>query len=159
MRQNEGPPEPWRSFFNELDQLLETPLELHCFGGFTLIHAYGIARTTNDIDFISLVPHSALTRLCELAGPGSELHRKHRLYLDPVALATPPEDYLTRLIPLFPLAWQRILSFHSKRTTSPSQSSSAIMSAIARMYTSLRWQAIWIERCLPRDTGKNYDPT
>src|SRR6516225_1158203 len=108
MPKNEGPPEPWHSFFDELDQLLETPIELHCFGGFVVIHAYGVARTTNDIDFISLVPHPMFARLCNLAGQGSELHRKHRLYLHPVALATPPEDYLARLVPLFPGVWRKL---------------------------------------------------
>ena len=51
MWEHEGPPEPWRSFFNELDAMLGEPIHVHCFGGFVLIHAYGVARTTNDVDF------------------------------------------------------------------------------------------------------------
>jgi len=68
MPEPEGPPEPWRSFFDELDQLLPEPVALHCLGGFVLIHVYGVARTTNDIDFISLVPSPLRQTLSELAG-------------------------------------------------------------------------------------------
>jgi hypothetical protein len=111
MPELEGPPEPWRSFFDELDRSLVEPVELHCLGGFAVIHAYGIGRTTNDIDVISLVPLPMLARVCEAGGQGSELHKKHRLYLEFVALATPPEDYLSRLIPLFPGIWQNVRLF------------------------------------------------
>jgi hypothetical protein len=38
MRKVDGPPEPWRSFFDELDRLLPEPVELRCFGGFALIY-------------------------------------------------------------------------------------------------------------------------
>jgi hypothetical protein len=89
MLQNEGPPEPWRSFFDELDQLLDEPVELHCCGGFTLIHSYGVARTTNDIDFIGMVPHPMLRKLSELGGKDSGLHEQHKVYSDPVTVATP----------------------------------------------------------------------
>jgi hypothetical protein len=82
MPQNEGPPEPWRSFLDELDQLLDEPVELHCIGGFALIHAYAVTRTTNDIDFISMVPHPMLNKICELGGQGSGLHKTHRIYLE-----------------------------------------------------------------------------
>jgi len=86
MPEPEGPPEPWRSFFDDLDQLIPEPVALHCFGGFVLIHAYGVARTTNDIDFISLVPNRLRQTLSELAGEGSPfasatqrlLGRRHR---------------------------------------------------------------------------------
>ena len=88
MPQSEGPPEPWRSFCNELDQLLDESVELHCIGGFAAIQAYGVARTTNDTDFISLVPHPMFSKLCELGGQGSGLHKKHKLYLEHVAIAT-----------------------------------------------------------------------
>ena len=70
MPENEGPPEPWRSFFNDLDRMLAEPVEVHCLGGFVLIHAYGVARTTNDVDFISLVPNPLGRTLCELGGIG-----------------------------------------------------------------------------------------
>lgn len=81
MPEHEGPPEPWRSFFDDLDQLLPEPIALHCFGGFALIHAYDVARTTNDVDFISVVPSPLRQPLSELGGQGSPLHRQHKVYL------------------------------------------------------------------------------
>ena len=108
MPEPEGPPEPWRSFFDELDQLLPEPVALHCLGGFVLIHVYGVARTTNDIDFISLVPSPLRQTLSELAGAGSSLHRRHNVYLDAVTVATPPDEYESRLRPLFPGVWKNV---------------------------------------------------
>jgi len=106
MPENEGPPEPWRSFFNDLDRMVAEPVEVHCLGGFVLIHAYGVARTTNDVDFISLVPNPLGRTLCELGGIGSALHRKHKVYLDSVTVATPPDGYMSRLRPIFPGVWR-----------------------------------------------------
>lgn len=108
MPENEGPPEPWRSFFNDLDQMLSEPVELHCVGGFVLIYSYGVARTTNDIDFISLVPNPLWQTLSELAGPDSALHKKHKVYLDGVTVVTPPCEYEGRLRPLFPGVWRLV---------------------------------------------------
>ena len=44
----------------------------------------------------------------EIAGKGSSLHRKHKIFLDPVTVATPPENYQDRLVPMFPSAWSRL---------------------------------------------------
>jgi len=106
MLESEGPPEPWRSFFDDLDQMLREPVAVHCFAGFVLIHAYGAARTTNDVDFISVAPNPLRQTLCELGGIGSALHKKHKVYLDPVTVATPPDGYESRLRPLFPGVWR-----------------------------------------------------
>jgi hypothetical protein len=111
MPQNEGPPEPWRSFFDDLDAMLREPVELHCFGGFSVIHAYGVARTTNDVDFISLVPNQLEGTLRELGGKGSALFEKYKVYLDPVTVATPPDEYESRLQPLFPGSWRFLKLF------------------------------------------------
>ena len=73
-----------------------------------LIYAYGVARTTNDVDFISLTPSPLRKKLVELAGEGSKLHKKHKVYLDPVAVATAPDGYQNRLHPLFPGIWKNI---------------------------------------------------
>ena len=108
MPEPKGPPEPWRSFFDELDQLLSERVALHCFGGFVLIHAYGVARTTNDIDFIGVVPRPMRQSLGELGGRGSGLHKKHKVYLDPVTVATAPDGYEGRLSPLFAAQWQHL---------------------------------------------------
>lgn len=108
MPQNEKPPEPWLSFFRDLNCVIGEPVELHCLGGFVLIHAYGVARTTNDCDFISMVPHPLRPRISELAGRGSAVHKRHQVYLDPVTVATAPEGYEGRLLPLFPGLWAQL---------------------------------------------------
>lgn len=40
MPSEEGLAQPWRSFFDDLDELIREPVHLHCFGGFALIHAF-----------------------------------------------------------------------------------------------------------------------
>jgi hypothetical protein len=102
----EGPPEP--SFFRDIDEFVTEPVSLHCFGGFAAIHAYGVGRTTSDCDIIHLIPYPLLREIVEFAGKGSELHRRHRVYLDPVSIATAPESYEERLGPLFPGFWKRV---------------------------------------------------
>jgi hypothetical protein len=107
MSRNEAPPEPWRSFFTEVDGLLDLDVQLHCCGGFVATQLYGVARTTSDVDFIGIVPNVPAI-LIEIAGKGSALHRKHRLYLDSVTVADAPEDYDQRLTPLYPGAWRHL---------------------------------------------------
>jgi hypothetical protein len=107
MRPVDEPPEPWRSFFADIDGRLREDVTLHCCGGFVLSQLYGTARTTSDIDFLCVVPN-VHGYLMEIAGKGSPLHRKHRVYLDAVTVATPPEDYAERLVPLFPNVWAHL---------------------------------------------------
>jgi hypothetical protein len=49
--------------------------------------------------------------LIEIGGKGSALHKKHKVYLDAVTVATPPENYEERLVPMFPGAWDRLRLF------------------------------------------------
>ena len=107
MSLTEGPPEPWGSFFADLDALLSEEINLHCCGGFALTQHYGVARTTSDVDFIGVVP-GVWKQLVEIAGKGSSLHRRRHLYLDPITVATPPENYGERLIPMFPGSWTHL---------------------------------------------------
>ena len=88
---------------------MEEEVQLHCCGGFVVTQLYGVARTTGDVDFLGIVP-SMSKDLVEIGGKGSALHRKQKLYLDSVTVATPPEGYQDRLIPMFPGAWPRRLS-------------------------------------------------
>jgi hypothetical protein len=103
----EQPPEPWRSFLADVDASLSEEVHLHCCGGFVVTQVYGVARTTSDVDFLGVVPNvrESLTRI---AGKGSALHRKHKVYLDAVTVATPPENYQERLLPIFPGAWTHL---------------------------------------------------
>ena len=107
MQQTEQPPEPWKSFFRDVDALLPEEVHLHCCGGFVVTQLYGVARTTSDIDFLGVVPN-VRSQLVQIAGKGTALHRKHKLYLDAVTVATPPEDYEQRLIPMFSGTWTHL---------------------------------------------------
>src|ERR1700733_3026866 len=104
------PPEPWRSFLAEVDSLLIENTQLHCCGGFVVSQLYGVARTTSDVDFLCVVPNVG-GRLIEIGGKGSALHKKHRVHLDAVTVATPPENYEERLIALFPSTWHHLRLF------------------------------------------------
>lgn len=107
MTKEPRPAEPWRSFFAEVDSRLSAEVHLHCCGGFVATQCYGLARTTNDVDFLGVVPYPS-GALTELAGKGSAMHRKHRIYLEFVPVATPLENYAQRLIPMFAGAWTHL---------------------------------------------------
>lgn len=112
MRAEAEPVEPWRSFLADLDGLLTGPVELRCLGGFVVTQQYGIGRETSDIDFLSVFAQSPEDDIESLAGLGSKLHRKYRLYMQYVGIATPPADYATRLIRMFPAApWKQLRLF------------------------------------------------
>lgn len=92
-------PPPWDAFLNELDRSLEEPVELHCLGGFVLTMLYGLRRPTADVDVLVVRPP---INLDPLAGRGSPLHKKHRVYLQLVTvLEAYPEDYEERLTEMF----------------------------------------------------------
>jgi hypothetical protein len=106
------PPEPWQSFLRELDERLTEAVELHCIGGFVVSLHYGVGRQTSDIDFLNVVPRVPADDLEAIAGLQSELHRKYRLYIQRVTIATAPADYVSRLEPMFASAgWQRLSLF------------------------------------------------
>jgi len=96
MPRTKEPPEPWRSFFADVDSLLSEDVQLHCCGGFVATQLYGIARTTSDIDFLDVVPN-VRNGLIEIGGKGSALHQRHKVYLDAVTVATPPENFAGHL--------------------------------------------------------------
>ena len=85
-------PAPWEGFLAELDEKLEFPVELHCLGGFVLLVLYERPIQTADLDTLAVIPNSASSLLEELAGRGSPLHEKHRVYLQIVTVAEVPEN-------------------------------------------------------------------
>lgn len=97
----EIPPQPWRSFLDELDRLLGDEAYLHCFGGFVVTLLYGMRRQTADLDVLSVLPIGRTEMIVTTAGRGSELHRKHGIYVDYVTVVTPPDDYEKRLKQVF----------------------------------------------------------
>jgi hypothetical protein len=80
--------------------MLTEPLALHCIGGFVLCFFYNLARSTADIDYYTAVP--ANLNLDEVAGEGSALAKKHKVWLHRVAVTNLPEDYDTRLTEMVP---------------------------------------------------------
>ncbi|MGH6890937.1 MAG: DUF6036 family nucleotidyltransferase [Dongiaceae bacterium] len=86
----------------ELDERLTKAIELHCVGGFVVAQHYGVGRETSDIDFLSAVPRNGNDEIEAIAGLQSELHRKYRLYVQHVTIATAPSDYPARLERMFP---------------------------------------------------------
>jgi hypothetical protein len=86
------PPEPWRSFLRDFDTRLKGAVALRCLGGFVVTQQYGIGRGTSDIDFLSVTAMSAEDNVEVLGGLGSDLHKRYRVYLQYVGIATPPCD-------------------------------------------------------------------
>lgn len=95
-------PEPWKSFLVEIDDNLKERTDFHCIGGFVIAMLYNLKRETSDLDFISCVPRDDDGKLYELAGKGSPLNKKYKVYLDPVKIVTAPDNYEDRLVEMFP---------------------------------------------------------
>ncbi len=100
-------PEPWRSFLADIDAAVSDGLELHCIGGFAVSLYYGLSRPTGDLDVVGVAPHTA-SWLEKTAGRNSALHRKHKLHLQIVTVATLPDSYAERLTEMFPGAFSRL---------------------------------------------------
>lgn len=80
-----------------LDQALTHDTELHCTGGFVLAEYYGLVRATGDIDVLESAGTDKAT-IVRLAGRGSPLHQRYRVYVDIVTVAEVPDEYDTRLV-------------------------------------------------------------
>jgi hypothetical protein len=105
------PPTPWRAFLRDVDRRLSCSIEIHCLGGFVAAFYYDLPRPTNDLDYFEVVPHEATTMLQEIAGIGSPLAKKHRLYFQHVGVVSLPESYAERLAELFRKTFQRLRLF------------------------------------------------
>lgn len=92
----------------ELDALLDEPVELHCIGGFATVAAYGLKRSTNDLDYFTLVPFNRLLDLEKLAGEGSRLAAKYKVHVHHAGVAALPESYNKRMKELFPRSFKNI---------------------------------------------------
>jgi hypothetical protein len=79
---NKTIPEPWLSFLREIDSSLESKVSFHCLGAFAITLLYGLPRETSDVDVISAVVGDHYGELMTLAGKNSELHKRHKVYLD-----------------------------------------------------------------------------
>ncbi len=77
-------------------------------GGFVVTLLYGLPRATSDLDVLLIAPREQRAPLLELGIRGGALHRKHKIYLDYVAVAKVPEDYEDRLTEMFPGVYQHL---------------------------------------------------
>lgn len=98
---------PWREFLEDLDNLLFAHIDLHCIGGFAAAAMYGLPRSTNDLDYIYFESNSA-PDLESIAGEGSPLAKKHKVFVHHVTIAACPEDYDRRLKELLPNKFKNI---------------------------------------------------
>ena len=101
----------WTAFLEELDSLLDEPVQFHCIGGFAVVAKYGLPRGTNDLDYFSLVPANRMRDLQEMAGEGSPLARKHKVHVHHAGVATLPENYEERMKELLPGQFKNIRLF------------------------------------------------
>src|ERR1017187_4222785 len=79
---NERPAATWFSFLSDLDAQLREDVDLHCMGGSVVSQYYDCARETADLDVLGVVPVQATNQIEALAGKGSPLYRKYRVYLE-----------------------------------------------------------------------------
>ena len=106
---HDQPPEPWHSFFLDIERTFDRPVALHCIGGFAMATLHGLPRPTVDVDCLTVIPVEETAPLQSLAGEGSALHKKYGVYLQHVGIVTVPEDYADRLTSMFPSAYRRLL--------------------------------------------------
>lgn len=104
-------PSPWAEFLRDVDRSLSAAVDVHCLGGFVASVCYGLKRPTADVDILSVAPGGRLRELLALAGRGTDLARKHRLYIDHVTVATVPESYEDRLQAVFPDQFRKLRLF------------------------------------------------
>ncbi len=95
-------PSPWNRFLEELDGLLREQVHVHCIGGFVVSLFYGLPQPTADVDYSTVLPYASVNELQALAGAGSWLAQKYKLYLQHVPSISLPEDYETRLTEMYP---------------------------------------------------------
>lgn len=57
------------------------------------------------------VPNREANKLISLGQNGSEFHSRYKIYLDPVSIVSPPDDYTERLLEIFPNTFQNIRLF------------------------------------------------
>lgn len=101
-------PQPWLAFLRDLDAAVPNTITLHCIGGFVVAMRYGMPRPTADIDLLCILPQDSQKKLVSLAGKGSPLHAKHKLYLDFVVLRVEPADYRERLSEMYAGAFEHL---------------------------------------------------
>lgn len=101
----------WRAFLLDVNRLLPQSIDVHCLGGFVAALYYDLPRPTNDLDYVEVAPHDAMTTLQDIAGIDSSLAKKHRVHFQHVGVASLPESYAERLTELFPREFEHLRLF------------------------------------------------
>lgn len=104
-------PDPWKSFFAEIDAALNQEVVLHCLGGFVAKIMYDLPRETSDVDVLPIASNNEIDCIFRTAVEGSDLHQKYGVYLQVVGLAPIPEDYESRLTEMFPGTFKHLRLF------------------------------------------------
>jgi hypothetical protein len=104
-------PEPWKSFFAEIDKALSQDAELHCLGGFVAKVLYDLDRETADVDILPVATNSEIDAALKLGLEGSRLHKKYGVYLQIVGLAPIPYEYESRLTAIYPGTFKHLHLF------------------------------------------------
>jgi hypothetical protein len=103
-------PQPWNSFFADINESLTEELTLHCLGGFVMTMVYGLDRSTADVDVLP-IGMKAGQSVTSLAGQGSILHKRYGVYLQVVGVAAVPINYEDRLTEMFPRSFNYLRLF------------------------------------------------
>lgn len=103
--------EPWKSFFTEIDNSLEEEIVLHCLGGVCNDNALRLDRPTADVDVLPAGSNAATESLIGLAGLGSTLHKKFRVYFQVVGVAQVPINYEDRVMEMFANTFKHLRLF------------------------------------------------
>ena len=107
---------------------------------------YGMPRPTVDVDFLSAVPHQEIATLEAIAGQGSRLHKAHGVYLQHVGVVTVPENYLDRLVEMFPATYPRLRIFGL-------EAHDLALSKLERNAARDREDVKYLARAVPLDLG------
>lgn len=84
---------------------------MHCLGGFAITTLYRLDRPTSDVDVLPIGTRSITHYLMALAAAGSPLHKRHKLHLQVVGIATVPLNYEDRLIEICPQTFNHLRLF------------------------------------------------
>jgi hypothetical protein len=106
---SEEPPEPWKQLLDAVDAAAAQEIAIQCIGGFVLEIAYGLSRSTVDLDILAVSPPAEAAFVERIAGRESALARKHGVYFQHVTiLSAYPDGYEERLMAMFPGRYRRL---------------------------------------------------
>jgi len=70
-----------------------------------------LATSKSDVDVLSIAPTTQRKELLKKGCEGSELHQKHKIYLDYVGIAQLPYEYESRLTEMYPGIYKNLHLF------------------------------------------------